>query len=218
MPFKVSIDQVESLAPSLQGTYRQGFIGGQGMLDVYGISTTPVRIAHFMAQVLHESGALTMLDENLHYSAARLVQVWPSRFLPRGPLDPQEYAYNERKLGNVVYGGRMGNTGPDDGYHFRGRGLLQLTGRDGYAQATRLLRVQAAHVPDFTEDPDAVLAPMWCVGVAAADWALRGCNELADADDLEQVTRRINGGLLGLEDRRKWLEAAKAVWCGDGAM
>ena len=211
MPFNVSIDQIEGLAPSMRPVYRQGFVGGQGMLDAYGIAATPLRIAHFMAQVLHESVGLTMLVENLHYSAERLVQVWPTRFLPRGPLDPRPYAYNERKLGNAVYGGRMGNAGPDDGYHFRGRGLLQLTGKDGYAQATRLLRVQAAHVPDFTQDPDAVLAPMWCVGVAAADWAVRGCNELADADDLEQLTRRINGGLLGLEERRRWLDAAKAV-------
>jgi putative chitinase len=218
MPFILSIDQVASLAPSLHPAYRQGFIGGQGMLDRYGISASPLRLAHFMAQVLHESGALTMLVENLHYSPGRLAQVWPTRFRPRGPLDPRAHAYNERKLGNAVYGGRMGNVEPDDGFRFRGRGLLQLTGRDAYAQATRLLRLQAAHVPDFTRDPDAVLAPMWCVGVAAADWALRGCNELADVDDLEQLTRRINGGMLGLDERRRWLDAAKDVWCGDGAM
>lgn len=212
MPVLVTIEQIARLAPRVRPGYRDGFGGGQELLGRFGISDAPLRVAHFIAQLMHESGGMTREVENLNYSAKRLVQVWPWRFEPHGPLDPALYANNPRKLANEVYGGRMGNTGPDDGYLFRGRGLLQLTGKENYAGATRKVRHCVGAAPDFTKEPDAVIAPEWCVAVAAAEWASRGCNELADADDLEQITRRINGGTTGFPDREAWLRQAKAVW------
>jgi putative chitinase len=138
--------------------------------------------------------------------------VWPSRFKPIGALDPREFAHNQEKLGNAVYGGRMGNNGPNDGFTYRGRGLLQLTGRDSYAEATTNLRNQNPAAPDFVTTPDAVFSAQWCLAVAAAKWAAVGCNALADQDDIRKVTRAINGGLIGLSDRTDWLRRTKAVW------
>lgn len=212
MTISVTIEQVLGLAPGLHPAYRASLAGGQRQLDEFGIALSALRLAHFMGQVLHETGALTVLEENLHYTAARLPVVWPNRFLPRGPLDPQAYAGDPRKLANAIYGGRMGNVDPDDGYRYRGRGLLQLTGRDSYTHVTKVVRVLEPDAPDFASEPDAVLAPRWCVGAAAAEWMSRGCNELADADDLERITRRVNGGLIGLRQRAAWVAAAKAVW------
>ena len=218
MPILVNMSDLQGLAPLLHPAYRAAFEAGQPMLDACGISASPLRMAHFMAQVLHESGGLTVLVENLHYSAARLPQVWPTRFRPGGPLDPNEYAGDERKLAAVVYGGRMGNREPEDGFRFRGRGLLQLTGKDNYLQATLLLQALDGRNPDFAAAPDAVIDPAWCVGVAAAWWAAHGANALADADDLLQLTRLLNGAALGLLQRQRWLDATRALWCGDGAL
>ena len=212
MKVLVTLEQITKLAPGVRDGYAEAFAAGQQQLDDVGISASNLRVAHFMAQLLHESGGLTKEVENLNYSARRLVQVWPWRFQPHGPLDPDDYAHNARKLANEVYGGRMGNTGPQDGYIYRGRGLLQLTGKGNYLAATERVRRCLPSGPDFAKDPDAVLAPQWCLAVAAGEWADRGCNELADADDLEQITRRINGGTTGFAARQEWLRQAKLMW------
>jgi putative chitinase len=182
------------------------------VLDQCGIAATPLRLAHFMAQVLHESGGLTLQVESLNYSAQRLPKVWPTRFRPGGPLDPEAFAHNEQKLGNEVYGGRMGNIAPNDGFMYRGRGLLQLTGKDSYREATIVLRAQNPAAPDFVVSPDAVFSAEWCLPVAAAEWASKGCHTFADQDNIRKVTRAINGGLVGLGDRTEWLRLTKAVW------
>lgn len=224
----VTLEQLARLAPQMRPGYREAFRDGQAVLDRWGVSANPRRVAHFLAQVLHESQALTLEYENLAYSTQRLVQVWPRRFRPHGPLDPGPYAGNPRKLANLVYGGRMGNTGPEDGYTFLGRGMLQLTGRAAYTRVTTLLRAAAAAhapgaapatagpapaVPDFAARPDAVLDPCWSLGVACAMWADKGCNELADDDDLGQLTRRINGADKGLAEREEWCRSTGRIWC-----
>lgn len=217
MSVLVTVEQVEQLAPRMRACYRVAFGNGQAVLDRWAISATPGRVAHFLAQVLHESQALTLEYENLDYSAARLAAVWPTRFRPRGPLDPSAYAHSPRKLANLVYGKRMGNVAPDDGYRYRGRGMLQLTGKDSYARVTR--DIQAAYqagrtgTPDFVANPDAVLDPRWCLEVAAAMWCAKGCNALADGDDIGQLTRRINGATHGLAERDAWCRTAGRIWC-----
>jgi putative chitinase len=212
MPVTVTLDQILHLAPNARSSYRDAFQNGQDVLDRAGISDTPLRIAHFMAQVLHESGGLTIQFENLNYSADRLPMVWPSRFNPTGPLDPNAYAHNPQKLANEVYGGRMGNTNPDDGFTYRGRGLLQLTGKDSYREATTRLRASNPDAPDLVANPDEVISSSWCVAIAAAEWAACGCNTFADQDDVTKVTRAINGGTIGLSERKEWLKRTKAVW------
>lgn len=212
MSVSVTLDQIRTLAPNARSSYRDAFQNGQAWLEQCGIAGTPLRVAHFMAQVLHESGGLTLRVESLNYSAQRLPKVWPSRFKPTGPLDPTGFAHNEQKLGNEVYGGRMGNNEPNDGFTYRGRGLLQLTGKDSYRAATTILRALNPAAPDFVTLPDAVFSAEWCLAVAAAAWSAKNCSAFADQDDIRRVTRAINGGLIGLSDRTEWLRRTTAVW------
>lgn len=208
----LSLAQVIHLAANARSNYRDAFQNGQAVLDEHGISATPLRLAHFMAQVLHESGGLARLFENLDYSAERLATVWPSRFQPRGRLDPAAYAHNPQKLANEVYGARMGNSAPGDGFTYRGRGLLQLTGRNSYREATTILRRENRAAPDFVAAPDEVISAQWCLAVAASEWVAKGCNPLADQDDLRRITIALNGGLIGLAERLEWTRRTKAVW------
>lgn len=212
MSVTITASDLARLTPSARSSYRQAFANGQEVLDRYGISASNLRVAHFMAQVLHESGGLTIQFENLNYSAKRLPQVWPSRFKPKGPLNPAEYANNPQKLANEVYGGRMGNTAPNDGFTYRGRGMIQITGKDGYASATKNLRKDHPEAPDFVANPDEVISAAWSLAVAASIWSAKGCNRFADEDSINKVTRAINGGLTGIGDRTDWLRKTKAVW------
>jgi putative chitinase len=212
MTVSITPEQIAQLAPSARSSYRDAFAAGQPVLEQYGIAENPLRVAHFIAQVMHESGGLTLQFENLNYSAQRLPKVWPKRFLPLGPLDPEHFAHNAERLANEVYGQRMGNSGAGDGFRYRGRGLLQLTGRDSYVKATKILRETVPEAPDFAADPDATIATEWCLQVAAAVWASKGCNALADNDSIQAVTRAVNGGLVGLGERTEWSVRTKFIW------
>jgi putative chitinase len=136
MAVPVTLEQITLLAPGARPGYCDAFEGGARMLQEFSISDAPLRVAHFMAQLLHESGGLTREYENLNYSARRLLQVWPWRFRPHGPLDPEAYANNAPKLANEVYGGRMGNLGAAGWLHLpRARAIAadregQLRGGD----------------------------------------------------------------------------------------
>jgi putative chitinase len=101
----VSLEQLVGLAPAICPAYRDAFSQGQDVLERYDIAATPLRVAHFVAQTLHESAAYTLLFENLNYSAARLPVVWPARFLPAGTLDPERYAYQPELLANACTAG-----------------------------------------------------------------------------------------------------------------
>lgn len=212
MAVTVTLAQVAQLAPSIRSSYREAFQSGQAILDRCGISQTPWRVAHFMAQILHESGGLTVQFENLNYSPERLPKVWPSRFLPKGPLNPSDYAHNPQKLANKVYGGRMGNTGANDGFTYRGRGLIQLTGKESYQLATTRLRRDDPTAPDLVTAPDEVIGARWCLAIAVSEWVSKGCNALADQDDIKKVTRAINGGQIGLAARTEWVKRTKHIW------
>ena len=212
MSVVVTLDQVARLAPQCSAVYGEAFKACAPVLARYGLSTRRLRVVHFMAQVLHESGAFTLQFENLRYSAARLVKIWPRRFKPLGPLNPNDYANNPEKLANEVYGGRMGNCAVGEGYLYRGRGLLQLTGKDSYVRATTFLQQSSASAPDLAREPDAVVSASWCLNVAAAEWAARGCNQAADQDDVAKVTHLINGGEIGLSERIMWTSKTRKVW------
>jgi putative chitinase len=193
---------LERLAPHARDAYREAFaradvLAGSGMLE-HGR-----RLAHFLAQVCHETGGLTVLVENLHYRAERLLQVWPSRFPTLDAALPFEG--NPRALANKVYGGRMGNVDPDDGWKYIGRGLLQITGRDHYARVGKALGI------DLVGQPQLAISPDYALRIALETWRASGCDAPADADDIEQVTRKINGGRIGLADRKAWLVKTKTV-------
>lgn len=213
MSVQVTLAQMLKLAPSARTSYREGLDQCQPILDHYGISANALRVAHFMAQVLHECGGLTIQFENLNYSPERLPIVWPKRFKPVGPLNPVDYAHNPEKLADAVYGDRMGNRiNPNYGFLYRGRGLLQLTGRESYVDTTQRLRQWKPDAPDFGELPDEVISAQWCVAVAADEWDSKNCNALADADSIRRVTLAINGALTGLAEREDWLRRTQYVW------
>lgn len=164
---------------------------------------TPLRIAHCLAQACVETAGFTRLVENLNYSADRIRAVWPSGF-PTAAA-PQPFAHNPVALANRVYGGRLGNIHPGDGWAYRGRGLKQTTGRANYEEVQKITGMPVVADPDLLADPDkGTLAG--CVY-----WRERDCAALADADDLVRLTTRINGGLTGLDQRRQALARAKAV-------
>lgn len=163
----------------------------------------PGRIASFLAQTGHESGQFNRLTEGLYYkTAARLVAVWPKRFPNEAAAAP--YVANEQKLANYIYALRIGN-GPEssgDGYRFRGRGLIQITGRSNYADVGKALGV------DLLATPELLIEPKWAALSAAYFWFGHGLNALADdetddndIEDFTTMTKKINGGTAGLQDR-----------------
>jgi putative chitinase len=175
----------------------------QAVFRKYGIDS-PLLVAHVMAQISHECGAGHDVVENLNYTAGRMMQVWPSRFPTMAMAAP--YAGNPRALANKVYNGRMGNAaGSDDGWNFRGRGAAQTTGREGYARLAKATGLDLIHHPDLVNDPQRFLE------CGVADFVLCGCLPFAKADDVLNVTRRLNGGTVGLAQRRMWLAKWKAA-------
>ena len=162
------------------------------------------RIIHFLGQAAHECQGFTRFEENLNYSAGRLCQVWPRRFPSVAAAQP--YANNPRALANKTYGGRLGNTGADDGWLFRGRGIFQLTGKENYRHFGQAIGV------DLPVDPDKAADPAVAVAIACAFWAEKGLNGFADRDDIVEITRRIQGASEGLAERRANVARLKDVW------
>ena len=174
--------------------------------DRFGL-TTAARAAAFLAQVAHESAELTVLTENLNYSAEGLLRVFPKYFTVG---TAQLYARNPEKIANRVYAGRMGNgsEGSGDGYRFRGRGCLQLTGRANYQAYARSEYCNGdlmGHPEWLAQFPGAAKSAMWF-------WRKNGLNRWADRGDFRGLTKAINGGLNGLDDRLKYWERAKEVF------
>lgn len=204
MTIRIDPQDFLSFAPRPAPAYAGAFDHAQAVLDRHGVTNSVLRLAHFAAQILHETGGLRLATENLNYRAQRLPVVWPRYFGPGGTLDADDYAMAPEKLANAVYAGRMGNTAPGDGFAYRGRGLLQLTGKDNYQFATHALRGSQDGAPDLVAAPDSVLAPEWALETAAATWESKGCNHFADMNDIARVTRAINGGTIGLPERTAW--------------
>jgi putative chitinase len=165
--------------------------------EKYDIST-PKRQAYFIGQCMHESGGFKQLKENLNYSAKGLMATWPSRF---PDMDTAEkYERNPEKIANKVYSGRMGNTEDGDGAKYIGRGLIQLTGKENYANCGNAIGV------DLVANPDLLSTPKYAALSAGWFWNRKGLNALADADDIDTITKRINGGLIGIADRKAKVE------------
>ncbi len=197
-------DQLNLLAPNARSSYRETFESADVVFAEYGINDNRLRIAHFMAQALHETGGLTVLIENMNYSAKRMTQVWPKRF--PAEKDAKPYAHNPEKLANKVYGGRMGNDKKGDGWKYIGRGIIQCTGKESYAKFGNLLNI------DLVGNPELAIDPQYSLKIACEEWMEKGCNALADQDDITKITQRINGGQVGIASRKDWLVKTKNVW------
>lgn len=172
--------------------------------DRFGIET-PRQQAAFIGQCGHECGNFKILEENLNYRAATLMKLWPKRFPNQQVAD--SYAGNPKKIANMVYASRMGNRDESsgDGYRFRGRGCIQLTGHANYFHAGQALGV------DFVMEPDLVATPKFAALTAGWFWSTHDCNRLAEAADWPSLTKKINGGTIGLSDRIKHTNEALAV-------
>jgi len=172
--------------------------------DRFNIKSLRQRAA-FIGQCGHECGNFRILEENLNYRAATLMKLWPRRF-PSLEIANQ-YAGNPKKIANSVYASRMGNRDESsgDGYRFRGRGCIQLTGHANYFHAGQALGF------DFVKEPDLVATPRFAALTAAWFWSTHGCNPLADEANWTALTKKINGGTIGLDDRIKHTNEALNV-------
>lgn len=184
-------------------------------MALYGISDDKDYMVEFLAQCAHESMSFNRLEERLNYGAARLMQVWPKRF-PTMEI-AQQYEHKPDALGNFVYGGRMGNTDPGDGWKYRGRGIPMITGLDNYKRVSEI-----TNDPAILIFPDRLTLPSVAAMAGAAWWAANPkLNALADdtATDDDQadfvsITRIVNGGTEGLVERAKFRAAFKTALLG----
>jgi putative chitinase len=172
-------------------------------LQSAGILEMANRLQYFLAQLGHESNGLTNREENLNYSAGRLMEIWPGRFPTLETA--KQYAHSPEKLANFVYGKRMGNADPGDGYRYRGRGYIQLTGRDTYREVGEIAGL------DLEGNPELAGKPENAVKIACAYWTWKKLNKSCDVGDFTGLTQRINGGTNGLNDRLDWLRKVKKV-------
>lgn len=185
----ITAEQLQKLKinPALVDVFNETF-------DRWGIKTVRQQAA-FIGQCGHECGNFTKLEEGLSYAADRLMKIWPKRF-PNMEI-ANKYARNPKALANFVYANRMGNRdeASGDGWRFRGSGWLQLTGHDNFYHAGKACGV------DFVMNPDLVRTPKYAALTAGWYWATHNCNELAERGDNLALTKKINGGTIGLDDR-----------------
>jgi len=168
----------------------------KSLFEKYGL-TTKLRVSHFMAQIEHESG-LKPISENFNYSADRLIKIFPKYFNKEQSL---AYARQQSRIANRVYANRMGNgnSKSGEGWKYRGRGFIQITGKENYFRLANDTDLDCLQNPDLLlEEANAMISALWF-------WNLKGLNSLADKDDIVGITKKINGGLNGLEHRKELL-------------
>jgi len=204
MSFTFTKEQLQSIIgnnTNLDGWYE----ALSNVLPEYEINT-PQRVAAFIAQCTHESGGFKRLKENLNYKWESLRKVFP-KYFPTDEL-AQEYAHKQEQIANRVYGGRMGNgdEASGDGFRYCGRGLIQLTGKNNYTKFAESIVMSVEEVPALLETFEgAVKSACWF-------WNTNNLNQFADTGDILTMTKRINGGTIGLEDRIKHYNHALEVF------
>lgn len=207
------IDVVRKLCPKARASYLAAFENGDALFEKHGI-TTPLRLAHFLAQVCHETGGLSIEWESGSYSAPRLMQIFGvGKHSARvTEAEAQRLAHNGPAIFERVYGlgnpskaKELGNTVEGDGWRFRGGGMMQTTGRYNYRKMGQKTGV------DFEAHPELVLSAEHALKPALAEWTAGNLNAKADADDIRSITKRINGGYNGMADREQWLAKAKKL-------
>lgn len=206
MGMKITSEQLKQIMPHADDNNIIRYLDGINQAFTSFEINTPLRAAHFLAQIGHESGALRYVSENLNYSAKALSAIF-SKYFPTDE-EAQQYARQPENIANRVYANRMGNgnEASGEGWLYRGRGLIQLTGKENYQ------RFSEAIDQDLVREPALIASdPELAVAVAAWYWDSRNLNEYADQDDIKQITRRVNGGYHGLEDREAYLQRARQV-------
>jgi putative chitinase len=206
MQFDFKVEQVAELLPRIEA--QVWFDAMTRVLPKWDIDTVD-RVAGFIAQTSHESGGYTVLTENLNYSAEALDKIFP-KYFKRAGRDARNYHRQPEKIANVIYANRMDNGGTDsgDGWRFRGGGILQLTGRYNYTQFGKAEDMSAEEATEFVRSPIGALAS------ACWFWDTNNINKYCDNQDITGMTKRINGGTIGLEDRKKHYAHALEVLGG----
>ena len=203
----ITIDQLKLIMPQARTQLLENFLDEfNQQLPAYKIDK-PLRLAAFIAQGAHESGELRELIENMNYTTPqRLMAIWPKRFTSVDSAMP--YIKNPEKLGNFVYANRMGNgnAASGDGYKYRGRGWFNGTGKEFYQKMTTISK------HDFVTSPDDMAVPKFAVLSACEEWKASDLNKLADKDDFKQMTKIINGALIGLSSRMIYYAKAKKAF------
>jgi putative chitinase len=199
---EIAARQLNSIMPNANAGRWLAHLNGS--MNEFEINNS-MRAAMFLAQIAVESGELNVLVESLNYSAERMMAVWPRRF-PSLDL-ALAYARNPEKLGNLVYANRLGNGPPEtgDGFRYRGRGLIQATGKAHYQEASAALHRNFVDHPEELEEPESAARE------AAWWWRHQGLNAIADSGKFEECTRRINGGLTGFDARTSYWRKALPV-------
>jgi putative chitinase len=202
------IAALERLAPNARDGYLDAIRQGGPLFEQHGI-TTPLRMAHFLAQAMQETGAFTVLRENMNYSAPRMVEIFgvgkhsarvtkaEAALLAHHPEQIAERVYG---LGNPKKAVELGNTEPGDGFLYRGNGILQTTGRGNHRRMGKACGV------DFEGNPNLVTAPEHALKPALQEWTEGDLNVFADKNDIRTITLRINGGLNGFEERKAFFK------------
>ena len=199
----LTLDQLKQLIPKNKHVEHWHSALSQ-LLPDYGIDTEQ-RIAAFIAQCAHESGEFTMIKENLNYRWESLRRTFP-KYFPTEEL-ARQYAQKPEAIANKVYANRMGNgdEASGDGYRYSGRGLIQLTGKDNYFWFAESIGISPEEASEYMATFEgASQSACWF-------WESNNLNQYADSGDIETMTKRINGGTLGLEDRKKHYEHAKHI-------
>lgn len=208
----ITLEQFSAMIPRNKNP-EEWYDAAQQLFKAYDI-TTDLRIAGFMAQCAHESADFTRLEENLNYSEKALNSVF-GRYFGKGKRDAKDYARDPKKIANYVYQdefrskrGALGNTDDGDGWRFRGRGIKQLTGRNNYTAFGKSVDMSAEEAAEY------VATPAGAIESACWFWKTNKLEKYADADDNLGLTKKINGGTIGLEDRDKRYKDAKAILAG----
>lgn len=203
----LTTQQLEAILPGIKEAKEWADVLN-AYLPAYNVDT-PIRVAAFLAQCGHESASFNTLKENLFYSAKGLRATWPSRFTE---ALAEQCAKQPEKIANIVYANRLGNgdTASGDGYKYRGRGVIQVTGKDNYRACSQFIFGHDGLLddPDFLlNKPGAILSACWF-------WNANNLNRYADKGDFKDLTRRINGGYHGLADRQEKYKKALEVLQG----
>jgi putative chitinase len=209
---------VKSVAPNARSNYLDAIGSSADLLNQRGINT-PLRLAHFFAQALLETGGFTVLRESMDYSAPRLLQIFGVGHHSAAITESEAnaLAHNEQAIAERVYGlgnpakaRELGNTQPGDGFRYRGNGVLQMTGRGAHHS------IGAACGVDFEASPDLATTAEHALKPAVQEWTEKGLNAFADRDDIRTITLRINGGFNGFDERQAWLVKLKKALIAAG--
>ena len=199
-----TLKALKKVAPKAHQNYLQAISEGGPLFEKHGI-TTPLRMSHFMAQAMAETGRFTVLRENMNYKVPRMLEIFGegNHSAKIKKAEAQALALNEQALSERVYGlgnpkkaKELGNKEPGDGFRYRGNGVLQTTGRDAHR------RMGVPFGLDFENNPDLVTAPEHALKPALKEWSDNNLNHFADKNNIRTITLRINGGLNGFEDRK----------------